>query len=318
MLAAAALWVVGCQGERTQSALHPAGPAAARIATLSWWMIGIFTAVFVIVLVLLAVALWRRAERATAPPLGKTGFIVGGGIIFPVVVLTPLYIYSLETSAALRMPKEALTIRVVGHQWWWDVRYPEHDIVTANELHIPAGRPVRLELASADVIHSFWVPELHGKRDMIPGLELEFWIQADKPGVYRGQCAEYCGRQHANMGFYVIALPPEEFDAWVAERQRTRPPDQEKASAGLNIFMKAGCATCHAIHGTPADGKKGPDLTHIGSRRSLGAAKLANTRGHLAGWIGDPQAIKPGVLMPRSFLPADDLMILVDYLEGLR
>jgi cytochrome c oxidase subunit 2 len=203
--------------------------------------------------------------------------------------------------------------------WWWEVRYPEQDIVTANEIHIPAGEPVRLELASADVIHSFWVPRLNGKRDLIPGMENVFWIQADEPGVYRGQCGEYCGAQHANMAFHVIALPRDEFNAWLAARTKLPPqPATAAAQRGAQIFRTAGCVQCHAIRGTQASGNAGPDLTHLGSRGTIGAAMLPNTRGNLAAWIADPQAIKPGIKMPRTFLAADDLQALVTYLEGLK
>lgn len=322
--------VSGCAGDLTQSTLHPAGPAAAEIAWLWWVMLGAFTAVFVLVAILILSAVYRRPPRTSrgagesghdgpAPPLGPTGFIVAGGVVLPVVVLTPLFLLSLRTSANLRQPQEAMTVRVVGHMWWWEVRYPEGEIVTANEIHIPAGRPVRLELASVDVIHSFWVPRLHGKRDMIPGIENVFWIESAEPGVYRGQCGEYCGTQHANMAFQVVALPPREFDAWLAERTKPRPyPATEEERRGFAVFMKAGCAQCHAIRGTHAIGNVGPDLTHLGSRRMIGAALLPNTPGNLAGWIADPQAIKPGVKMPRSYVAADDLPALVAYLEGLK
>lgn len=325
------LLLLGCSGAPAQSMVHPAGPAAAEIARLWWVMFGAFTAVFTVVVVLLLYAIFRRSNRlatsetgrtrdaGTSPPWGRTGFIVAGGIILPIVVLAPLFLYSLITSAKLRTPTDALTIRVVGHMWWWEVRYPNSGIVTANEIHIPAGRPVRLELASADVIHSFWVPRLNGKRDMIPGVENVFWIQADEPGVYRGQCGEYCGTQHANMAFEVIALSPEEFDAWLAARLATPPePEISLTQRGRQVFLKAGCVQCHAIRGTRAAGNAGPDLTHLGSRRMIGGAMLPNTRGNLAGWIADPQAIKPGVKMPRTYLEAKDLQALVAYLESLK
>lgn len=327
----AALLTTGCAVDPTQSTLHPAGPAAAAIAWLWWAMLIAFTATFVLVVALMFGAVYRKPAQSPmsrdvdarhegpAPPLGRTGFIVAGGVILPIAVLTPLFLLSLGTSTSLRQPQEGLTVRVIGRMWWWEVRYPDSQIVTANEIHIPAGRPVRLVMTSTDVIHSFWVPRLHGKRDMIPGLETNFWVQADQPGVYRGQCGEYCGTQHANMAFQVIAMPSEEFDAWLTERTRSRAepasPDKQR---GYRVFMNAGCAQCHAIEGTPATGNVGPDLTHLGSRRMIGAAMLPNTRGNLAGWIADPQAIKPGVKMPRSYLAADDLLALVSYLEGLQ
>ena len=314
------LITAGCAGEPVQSALHPAGPAAAKIAVLTWIMTAVFTAVFILVIALtLRAVLRQRQAESAAPPLGRIGLIVAGGIVLPAVVVLPLYIYSLETSVALRMPKEAATIRVVGRMWWWEVHYPEHDIVTANEIHIPVGVPVRLELTSADVIHSFWVPSLNGKMDMIPGRTNQFWIQADKPGKYRGQCGEYCGTQHAKMAFVVVALPPDEFRAWVDERQTPHPePATPQERQGKQVFLQAGCAECHAIRGTPAVGNAGPDLTHIGSRQTLGAATIPNTPGHLAGWIANPQAIKPGNKMPRTYVASDDLLALVAFLESLK
>lgn len=324
--ALAAVSALGQASEPAQSMVHPAGPAAAEIARIWWVMLWAFTAVFVLVLVLLVYAILRRPPQGasagrgtTLPPWGRTGFIVAGGILLPILVLTPLYIDSLSASARLRTPKEGLTIRVVGHMWWWEVRYPDSGIVTANEIHIPAGKPVRLELASADVIHSFWVPRLHGKRDMIPGRENIFWIQAEEPGVYRGQCGEYCGTQHANMAIEVVALSPKDYGVWVESQRSLRAaggtPDTER---GRQVFLTAGCKQCHAIAGTAAIGNAGPDLTNLGSRRMIGGALLPNTRGNLAGWIADPQAIKPGIKMPRTYLEAEDLQALVSYLESLK
>lgn len=320
----------GCAVEPVQSMLHPAGPAAAAIARLWWIMFSGFTAVFVLVMILLLRAVWKQPARLSTtavgdgrdagsnPPWGRNGLIVGGGVILPILVLTPLYIFSLQTSAALQSPVEALTVRVVGHMWWWEVRYPHQGIVTANEIHIPAGKPVRLELASFDVIHSFWIPRLNGKRDMIPGMENVFWIEADKPGIYRGQCGEYCGTQHANMAFEVIALPQDEFDAWVAAREARQRPASTTERRGFKIFMTAGCVQCHAVRGVQPAGNVGPDLSHLGSRRMLGAALLPNTRDNLTAWIADPQAFKPGSKMPRTELGSDDLQALVTYLEGLK
>jgi cytochrome c oxidase subunit 2 len=318
------LALLASAGEPAQSMVHPAGPAAAEIARLWWVMLGAFTVVFALVIVLTVYAIFRRSSSATAgpsaaPPWGRTGFIVAGGVLLPIVVVTPLFVYSLLASARLRMPSDAQTIRVVGHMWWWEVRYPDHGIVSANEIHIPAGKPVRLELTSVDVIHSFWVPRLHGKRDMIPGITTEFWIQADKPGVYRGQCGEYCGTQHANMAFEVIALAPEEFAAWLQEQSQSRPPREPAAvERGQQVFMTAGCKQCHAIQGTEANGNAGPDLTNLGSRRMIGGALLPNSAGNLAGWIADPQGIKPGVKMPRTYMEAEDLQAIVAYLESLK
>lgn len=327
-----------------QSMVHPAGPEAAEIAFLWWIMLGAFTGVFILVIALLLRAIFRTSASPVIsqirslrtpeplPPWGRTGFIVAGGIILPILVLTPLYVYSLAVSAKLRAPREifpvstqstkpsqALTVRVVGHMWWWEVRYPNAAIVSANEIYIPVGKQVRLELTSADVIHSFWVPRLNGKRDLIPGVRNTLWIEADTPGVYRGQCAEYCGAQHANMAFEVIALATEEFDAWLIERSK-KPPDPVTSTAkrGRQVFLNAGCVQCHAIEGTPAAGNVGPDLSHLGSRRMIGGVILPNTRGNLEGWIADPRSIKPGIKMPRTHLDADDMHALVTYLESLK
>ncbi len=321
-------FVFGCTLVPSQSAMHPAGPAAAEIAWLWWIMFWVFSAVFVLVMLLLYMAFRAPGkqrpskalgESGATPPLGRSGFIIAGGFVLPVVVLTPLYLLSLKTSASLAMPSEALTVRVVGHMWWWEIHYPDLGITTANEIHIPAGQPVRLELASADVIHSFWVPRLNGKRDLIPGVENVFWIQADEPGIFRGQCGEYCGTQHANMALEVIALPQDEFDTWVADRSSPRrDPTTDEEQRGFEVFMSAGCAQCHAVRDTVAKGNVGPDLTHMGARRMIGAAMLPNTRGNLAGWIANPQAIKPGIKMPRTYLTAENLLALVTYLESLK
>jgi len=331
-LATAALIISlsGCAAVSDQSTLHPAGPAAAEIARLWWVMLAAFTVVFLLVVALIWFAVAGRSRPSTpdasgsdvagdSPPWGRTGFIVAGGVILPITILTPLYLYSLMTSAGLGMPKDAMTVRVVGHMWWWEVRYPQQGIVTANEIYIPAGKPVRLELASVDVIHSFWVPRLNGKRDLIPGIENVFWIQADEPGVYRGQCGEYCGTQHANMAFQVIALPPDEFEAWSVVRSRPSPePATDEARRGNQVFLTAGCVQCHAIRGMASQANVGPDLTDLVSRRMIGGAMLPNTHENLTKWIADAPSIKPGIKMPRTHIPADQLRDLVAYLEGLK
>jgi cytochrome c oxidase subunit 2 len=332
VLAVAMFVAAGCGGSQDQSILSPGGPAATEIARLWWIMLAAFTVVFALVLVLLLMAVFSRPEIASASASDPGGdgdapstsarnhrLIFGGGVVLPVLVLTPLYVLSLHTSASLRQPREALTIRVVGHMWWWEVHYPSQGIVTANELHIPAGEPVRIELTSADVIHTFWVPRLNGKRDMIPGIETVTWLQAESPGTYRGQCSEYCGLQHANMALLVIAQERPDFDVWLAERAQPRvPPGTEAERRGYEIYMKSGCPQCHAVRGTPAKANAGPDLTHLASRRTLGAAMRANNRGTLAGWIADAQAIKPGIKMPRTYLDSGELMDLVLYLENLK
>ncbi|HYD82403.1 MAG TPA: c-type cytochrome, partial [Opitutus sp.] len=191
-------------------------------------------------------------------------------------------------------------------------------VETANEIHVPVGRPVHLQLRSADVIHSFWVPRLHGKRDLIPGRDTSLWIRADREGEYRGVCAEFCGHQHAHMQFVVVAQPAEEFEAWLAQqRTAAREPTTERQKRGREVFFSATCVMCHTVRGTPAGSRVGPDLTHFGSRRTLAAAALPNERAELAKWVLDPQSVKPGVRMPPHAFETEDLEALLDYLESL-
>jgi len=311
--------LLSCQGERLQSVLHPASDAAEHIAKLWWFMLIICGLVFVFVVLMLAIALTRQRQLSPRPPLGETKFIVINGVLMPTVVMLMLLIYSMSATVALRSEDTAFTIEVIGHKWWWEVRYPEFGVVTANEIHIPVNQKIKLELSSADVIHSFWVPELQGKTDMLPEIVNEAWIAARRPGEFRGQCAEYCGLQHAHMAFTVVALSQREFDDWLAESQLSAPePETEDILAGYEVFFAAACDSCHAIAGTPAEGRAGPDLTHIASRRTLGAGTVENNRGNLSGWLSDPQHLKPGNLMPRTYLEPKDLHNLVLYLESLR
>jgi cytochrome c oxidase subunit II len=317
ILAAASL--AGCEGERVQSMLHPEGPAAQEIATLWWILFGIGTAVFVVTMLALFVGIWLGGKGRERPPLGNR-FVVVTGIVLPAIILLVTMYFALAATPKMYVPDNtAVTIEVIGHKWWWEVRYPDHGIITANEIYIPAGRPVRFRLWAADVIHSFWVPQLHGKRDLIPEVINTFWVQADRPGVFRGQCAEYCGLQHARMAFEVIALREEAFDAWL-DRYAVPPaaPEDARLIRGRQVFFEAACDNCHAIGGTIAEGRIGPDLTLMGIRRTLGAAQIANNRGTLAGWIANPQAIKPGNMMPPTYLPPEDLEVLVEYLLSLR
>jgi cytochrome c oxidase subunit 2 len=308
----------GCGGEHFQSVLHPASDDALRLARLTWFLVGTCTVVFLIVMGLLFAALSRRAAQREAP-LGDRKFILVGGVAFPTVVLFGILLYSLGATARRDDRPAAVTIRVEGHMWWWDVRYPDSGIVTANEIVIPAGRPVDLELVAADVVHSFWVPNLNGKMDLIPGHVNRFRIEAARPGIFRGQCAEFCGVQHALMAFVVEAVEPEAFARWVEARRVPPPaPVDPVLRRGRDVFFEAACANCHAIAGTAAVAVIGPDLTHMGSRRTLGAGTLPNDRATLAGWIANPQALKPGNRMPRSYLEPDDLHALVDYLLSLK
>jgi cytochrome c oxidase subunit II len=309
----------GCHANHRQSMLHPASPASAEIAWLWWFLLAICSAVFFAVITLTAVAVGRRTSSPRPEsPLGDR-FIVVSGVVIPGIILLAILFASLRTQVALSIPETDLTIEVIGHQWWWEVRYPAEQIVTANEIYIPVGEPVRLELTSADVIHSLWIPNLQGKTDMIPGITNAMWIAADQEGIYRGQCAEYCGVQHALMALVVVALPREEFDAWVTGRQEaTSEPATDLQLRGEQVFLEVSCNNCHVVADTPAVGERGPNLTHIGSRKTIAAGLLPNSRANLARWIKDPQSLKPGNLMPHTPMSADDLRALVEYLEGLK
>jgi len=214
-------------------------------------------------------------------------------------------------------------INLIGHQWWWEAEYeaavPSQRFRTANELHIPVGRPVVFKVTSRDVIHSFWVPNLHGKRDLIPGYTTSIWLQADKPGFYRGQCAEFCGYQHAKMALYVTAESQAEFENWSADQRKEAPqPTSEEQMRGRDVFLHSTCTQCHTIRGTIAGAVLGPDLTHLATRGTIAAGTLPNQRGHLAGWILDSQSIKPGNRMPPNSIAGDDLQALLTYLESLK
>jgi cytochrome c oxidase subunit II len=244
-----------------------------------------------------------------------------GGVIIPVIILAGLLGLTIYSHISLAAPGEptALTIEVIGHRWCGEVRYPNEGIVSANEIHIPVGRPVEIHLTSRDVIHSFWVPQLAGKLDMNPGETNSMWLQADEPGIYRGICAEFCGLQHANMQFMVIASPEASFQEFVErESQPALEPEDDLALTGQQVFMGSSCVYCHTIQGTNATGELGPDLTHIASRLTIGAGILENNRGNLAGWIVDPHTFKPGNLMPPTNMTGAELQALLAYLDTLR
>lgn len=296
----------------------PAGPYAGSITLLSWVLIGMACAVLLVVLAALWAALFG-GERLKAR-LGGPNAIWIGGIGFPVIVLTALLVYGLSLTRNLTepVPPGAMRVRVTGEMWWWRVAYLDPQgrpaMIDANELHIPAGQPVLLELESNDVVHSFWVPRLSGKLDMVPGRRNVLPIQADTPGVFAGQCAEYCGGPHALMGFVVIAHEPAEFARIMAARRAKQPAGSAEGAA---LFRSTGCAACHRIAGTQANGTAGPDLTFAGSRRSLGAGILPNNDGTMMGWIGDSQSIKPGNRMPPyKMLSAKELRTLADYVRA--
>lgn len=300
------------------SAFDPAGPVSEAIARLTEWMTWVFGAVFIVVMVLIIFAVFAKHNPEKKKTLNENWFIIAGGLIFPSVVLFVLLVYALVLTARISFGEEKLLIQMTGHMWWWDVHYPSHNVSVANEIYVPVGKPVRIELRSRDVIHSLWVPSLAGKVDLVPGMTNSYYFEASQPGVFRGQCAEYCGLQHARMGLYVVALSEEDFATWIKERQHSAPLDSPEKKSGFVAFKNKGCATCHTIRGTEAIGQAGPDLTHMGSRLSLGAGLLPNTFGNLAGWISNPQALKPGNKMPRTYLDARDLHLISHYLMSLK
>jgi cytochrome c oxidase subunit 2 len=306
-----------------QSALSPRGIAAERIAEISWVLFIGGGLIFLAVMLLTCIAIFGTpAQRAF---LAQRKMIIGGGIAFPVVTLTILLIYSFSSgSFGPLSPRPAFRVEVTGDLWWWRVRYLDSDgkliAETANEIRIPAGQPVELLLKSNDVIHSFWVPSLAGKIDMIPGHVNKLQIHASQPGVFRGQCAEYCGAQHAKMAFYVIAQDTQEFESWLAlQRQPARAPADQFVLTGMRLFQENRCGQCHAVRGTAAGGLSGPDLTHIGGRHSIAAGILPNNAGAIAGWIAGSQAVKPGNKMP-SFnqFSGHELRALAAYMEHLQ
>lgn len=306
-----------------QSALNARGVDAAVIAEITWVLFAGASLVFVAVMALAAYAVFGR--RSGTARLSARALIVGGGIVFPVVVLSALLVYTLARAAALGAPGEVpgLRIEVVGEQWWWRVQYHDadgrRDFAAANEIRIPAGTPVLLELRAADVVHSFWVPNLAGKLDMIPGRTNRLTLRAEQPGEFRGQCAEYCGGPHALMALYVIALAPEAYERWAqAQRAPAAPPAGGEHARGVKLFASR-CAACHTVRGTSAAGVRGPDLTHVASRVSIGAGLLPTNVGTIADWIAASQRHKPGNLMP-SFedLSGEELHAVARYVASLR
>jgi cytochrome c oxidase subunit 2 len=317
-----------------QDALRATGAQAAHIGDLWNGTLALCTFVFLAIVVATIVAVWcaPRADAATTPdtsslsgPERRIWRRVGWATAASIVGLLALLAGDVFTSRALaRLPlQDAVNIELVGHQWWWEARYRDADVAreftTANELTIPVGRPVIVTLRANDVIHSLWVPNLSGKKDLIPGRTATLRLRADRAGTYRGQCAEFCGLEHALMALLVHAVPPAQYEAWAAnQRQPAREPADAVARHGRDVFLGTSCTMCHTITGTPAQAKLGPDLTHLASRQTIAAGMFPNNRGHLAGWIGDPQALKPGVNMPANTLPPDDLQALLAYLETLR
>jgi cytochrome c oxidase subunit 2 len=323
-LAALTLALAGCGGN--QNTLAPKGKPEHAISHLWWWtMTGAWIG-FAIVCGLLFLG-WLRRNRTELPFGGDdkvgTVLVIGLGIAVPLVVLSLLFFWSdivvLRSTAAPARGSTRLTVRVIGHQWWWEVRYDGSKAVTANEIHIPTGVPVQVIGTTNDVIHSFWIPQLNRKIDLIPGRSNRLLLEADSDGTYEGHCSEFCGLQHAHMTATVIAEPPAAFRAWLANMAKpARTPADADDKRGREVFLAQPCAACHRLRGSAASGDVGPDLTHLGTRRTLAAGTIPNDTEHLAGWIADPQHAKPGNKMPAVQLTGAEFSDLLAYLESLK
>lgn len=326
-----ALMAVQVQAQSPQqSALQPAGPVAQMQHDLFMLTVYISIGIFVLVVGLLLVAVVRfRRRPGQAHPKQTQGShtleivwtIVPVILVVMIAVPTVRGLFYMDTAPE----GDSITVNVTAHQWWWEFEYPEYGIVTANEMWIPTGKVININLTSNDVIHSFWVPNLAGKLDTNPGETNKMWLQADVPGVYLGQCAEFCGVAHANMRFRVLAEEPDAFDAWVEQWEQTTVEVAavsthmpELAARGAEAFMERSCFACHSIAGTDAKGTVGPNLTLFGTRQTVGAGILENTPENLAAWIRDPQAVKPGNKMPRLGVPEEDIQAIVAYLHSLK
>ncbi|MGN6799716.1 MAG: cytochrome c oxidase subunit II [Gaiellaceae bacterium] len=307
----------GCGGN--QNTVAPASPQEHSISDLFWVMLGGATIGFALVVFLLWLGYARRATPGLPRHVGDRGatkLVVGLGIALPIALLVALFVWSdlfvLKSTAAPKRSSTSLAVNVIGHDWWWEVRYPGTQAVTANEIHVPVRTRVYMSVSTADVIHSFWIPELNRKIDMIPGQTGHIVLDADRPGVFRGQCSEFCGLQHAHMAISVVVQSKQAFQRWLAAN--AAPAKGGNASA----FLAAGCGECHAIRGTSARGDVGPDLTHLELRSTLAALTLANTPANLDRWIREPQSVKPGSRMPDVRLSDAQWSAIDAYLRSLR
>jgi len=317
-----------------QTSLNPVGPGAQHIEvefSLIFWITAIVYCLVMIALVIFVVR--RRHSLSIMPePMPTTPesdrwakVAVSGAMVVTVLLLFTMLIGSFVSGHALgKMNREtAYTIDVYGHQWWWEIQYPNNEpyktVVTANEIHVPVGVPLRIHGTSRDVIHSFWAPNVQGKRDLMPGYDTDVMMQIDQPGTWRGQCAEYCGEQHAHMSFYMIAESGPQFQQWLEKQAATSiSPSTQQATRGQQVFLSHACSMCHTIRGTPAGSRVGPDLTHLASRSTIAAGALPNTIGNLGGWILNAQSIKPGCRMPPNHMTGTELQDLLAYLETLK
>jgi cytochrome c oxidase subunit II len=329
---AVSLWSRSAQAAGPMYYLESFGPRGQAIADLTIALLVLSIVVILVISVLVLIGAWWRRNMQPFDEQGHLPVTRGGngvrwifiGLVLTVIALVGSVTWTMVTMAAINAPpaEPRVTIEVTGHQWWWQARYvsddPSRQIETANEIHIPVGEPVRLRLRSADVIHTFWVPTLSGKTDLIPGQTNVTWLQADQAGAYRGQCNEYCGEQHAHMALGLIADPPEQFEAWWDRQLASAPsPETQAAIAGQQQFV-LNCGACHTVRGTRAGGRAGPDLTHLMSRSTLAAGMLPNTVAGLSAWIADPQGIKPGSKMPNLDASAPELEQIRNYLMTLK
>lgn len=320
MLVVAAV-LPGCSAVR--EVLAPEGRQARELADLIWLITGVATLVWLLVVLVLVAALARHShpERRLAGDRTMQRFVTAA-VVATGVVIAALTLESYRTTREIGEPQgDALAVTVRGQQWWWEFTYEggARPVETANELHIPVGQDIRLKLESPDVIHSFWVPSLAGKLDLIPGRQNVLTLHAERPGVYRGQCAEFCGLQHSHMALLVVAEDKADFDRWLASQAAdAAEPATAEAVRGRDAFLRKPCAACHTVRGTPARGRTGPDLTHVGSRRQIAAGLVENSRGTMAAWIADPQTMKPGNNMPIVPLSSEELRDISAYMESLR
>lgn len=325
----AAAGLVGCG--TPQSILHPGGPAGGNLAQIGWIVFILFSIIGLIMWFLLGWAVMRKrgslAEHAPWNEGGGQPWILIGGFAIPFVILSAVFALAMERMTDFPIHDGShvkADIEVIGHQWWWEVRYisgePSTQFTTANEIHIPVGRPVDIALQTRDVIHSFWVPALHGKVNLIPEQVNYIRIQADHPGTYQGECAVYCGEQHARMRLLVVADTPDEYEAWRnAQLKPAAEPQTAEAMHGRDVFNGAACALCHTVHGTVAQGQVAPDLTHIASRQYIAANSYKNNEANLEAWATHAQSLKPGAQMPNlTEFTGADLRALVAYLRGLK
>ena len=312
------LVAAGCGGN--QNTVAPASPQEHSITDLFWVMLGGSIVGFALVVALLWLGYARRARPGLPRDVGERGatrLVVGLGIALPIALLIALFVWSdvfvITSTAAPSRRSTSLAVNVIGHDWWWEVRYPGTQVVTANEIHIPVRTRVYVSASTADVIHSFWIPQLNRKIDMIPGKTGHIVLDADRAGVFRGQCSEFCGLQHAHMAIAVVAESQRSFRRWLASNARPA-----TSAPGAQTFLGAGCGDCHRIRGTSARGDVGPDLTHLGQRATLAALTLANTPANLERWIRHPQAVKPGSRMPDVRLSNAQWAAIDSYLRSLR